>query len=189
MSTPTTNFGFKKWQMSDTVSDATSDLNDNWDLLDGFPKITGIGYDAVSGFNYMTFRKDYDSVNNVYDDYIMLWGNFGYASSSYNCSVAVAAGGPYKSITQPTDPGMVTQAFPAASPLSSVEAAFIVGGGDPDGTKSTAGYPHYETTAVQYDYTESGGYKTGVRFYWVCPKQETSGTWAKIANIFIIGRL
>ena len=46
------------------------------------------------------------------------------------------------------------------------------------------------STAVLLKYTESGGAKVGVSFYWTCPKQETGASvWAKKASVLIIGRL
>ena len=178
----TTNFNFAELAQGDTVQSAVTSLNGNFSMLDDFAHITGAG--TENGWTWLQFQVPGSSA-----DYVIMWGNFTFADAKYNCKNAVATGGPYKSISQPTDPGMVTQAFPTAVALSAVDSIILLGGGDPDGV-STAGYPHYETQAALHSYTTSNGMKTGINWYWICPVQETgANVWAKLANVVIFGRL
>ena len=186
MPTLTPNFNFQQWDIGDTVQAATSELNANWSTLDDYAHIVGFG--AENGFTWLRIRV-VDTVNQTTEDLVMMWGNFTYADAKYNCQYAIGDGS-YKSPQSNTDTTrMVTLSFPTFAALTSVQTMILNGAGDMNGANSPQSYAHMETEAVFLDYTVSNNKKTGFTFYWTCPKQESSGVWAKQANIFIIGVL
>lgn len=193
----TPNFNFNELVQGDTVQAAVAGLNSNTLALDGYAHITGS--DLISqpdgsgegGWHWLRFTSPEGNTGTC-GEYVMLWGNFAYTAGQYNTRYQIGNGPEYKSINPPTDvTGLVSQAFPTFAKLTEVQALILNGGGNPDGTLSTAGYPHFETEAVLYGYTESNGAKTGIQFYWTCPRQESgvADIWAKVANIIVIGRL